>query len=158
NYDLDSDHSSIIMTLSETIIKKPAKPTLSNKTTDWERFKIQLDHGIDLSTNDQLDEAVANFTTLIQQTVWNNTKTVTHKTPGFNYPIENRNMVKNKRKLRREWQSTRDPRTKTKLNTESQKIKRLTQQLKENSANSFLKNLTAEKNTNYSLWRTAKML
>lgn len=55
-------------------------------------------------------------------------------------------------------QSTRDPGIKTKLNSETQKIKRLIQQLKENSANSFLKNLTAEKSTNYSLWRTTKKL
>lgn len=162
NYDLDSDHSSIIMTLSETIIKKPMKPSLCNKTTDWESFKIQLDSeinlDIDLSSYDQLDEAVANFTSLIQQAVWSNTKTVTYKTPGFNYPVEIRNMVKNKRKLRREWQTNRDPRTKTKLNNEAQKIKRLIQQLKENSANSFLEKLKGEKSTNYSLWKTAKKL
>jgi len=162
NYDLNSDHSSIIMTLSETVIKKPIKPTLSNKTTDWESFKIQLDQevnlDIDLATNDQLDKAVANFTELIQQTVWSNTKTVTHKTPGFNYPMEVRNLVKNKRKLRRSWHVTRDPAMKTKLNSESQKIKRLIQQLKETSANSFLENLTADKSTNYSLWKTTKKL
>jgi hypothetical protein len=33
---LDSDHSPIIMTLSDKFMKKDANPTLTNKFTDWE--------------------------------------------------------------------------------------------------------------------------
>jgi hypothetical protein len=36
SYDLDLDHSPIILTLSDNIIKKEANPTLTNKFTDWE--------------------------------------------------------------------------------------------------------------------------
>lgn len=88
NYDLDSDHSATILTLSETIIKKERNPTLYNKTTNWDNFKCQLneaiDLNIDLSTPTHLDEAVANFTSLIQTTLWENTKTSSHQTKGFN--------------------------------------------------------------------------
>jgi hypothetical protein len=42
SYDLGSDHSMIIMTLSDKIIKKEANPTLTNKFTDWESFQSEL--------------------------------------------------------------------------------------------------------------------
>lgn len=39
---MDSDHLAIILTLSETIIKKEARPSLTNKTTDWDNFTQEL--------------------------------------------------------------------------------------------------------------------
>ena len=36
NYDLVSDHSAVIMTISEHIIMKERQLSLVNKTTDWE--------------------------------------------------------------------------------------------------------------------------
>ena len=44
--DLDSDHSQIVMTLSETIIKKDRNPTLSNKLTDWDMFREKLENSL----------------------------------------------------------------------------------------------------------------
>lgn len=162
NYDLDSDHSALILTLSEKIIKKQRNPSLYNKTTNWDGFKCQLseaiDLNIDLSTPDQLDEAVADFTKLIQNTIWDNTKTISHKTVGHNYPVEIRNLVALKRKIRRKWIQNRDPRLKTELNNKAQQIKRLIQELKVSSTNDFLQNLSGEKSTNYSLWKTTKKL
>ena len=49
NFDLDSDHSAVILTLSERIIKKVNKPSLVNKTTDWESFKLELEGKIQLN-------------------------------------------------------------------------------------------------------------
>lgn len=162
NYDLDSDHSAIILTLSEKVIKKQRNPSLHNKTTNWEGFKRQLtdtiDLNIDLTTPNQLDEAVADFTRLIQTTVWDNTKTITNKTNGYNYPLEIRNLVALKRKTRRKWIQSRDPNLKSELNRRAQQIKRLVKELKESSTTDFLRNLSGEKSTNYSLWTTTKKL
>jgi hypothetical protein len=59
SYDLNSDHSPIIMTLSDKIIKKEANPTLPNKFTDWESFQSELNEKIQLNvplrTTQQLD-------------------------------------------------------------------------------------------------------
>lgn len=52
------------------------------------------------------------------------------------------------KKLRQNWQTTRDLAIETKLSSKSQKSKRLIQQLKENYANLFLENLTADQSTN----------
>lgn len=162
NYDLDSDHSAQILTLSEKIIRKQRNPSLHNKTTNWDGFKCQLtetiDLNIDLSTPNQLEEAVAEFTSLIQNTVWNNTKTITHKTNGYNYPVEIRNLVALKRKTRRKWIQNRDPKLKNELNNRAQQLKRLIQELKDSSTTNFLRNLSGEKSTNYSLWKITKKL
>jgi len=38
-YDLSSDHSPIIATVSEAIIAKPRPPHLHTRTTNWEKYR-----------------------------------------------------------------------------------------------------------------------
>lgn len=52
-YDLSSDHSPILLTLSEQIIQKTHSPVLVNNKTDWNAFKIEINKYINL--NDSLD-------------------------------------------------------------------------------------------------------
>lgn len=62
--DLDSDHSRIIMALSDTIIKKEVNPTLTHKFTDWENFQSELNEKIHLNvrtTTKQSDNEVEIF-------------------------------------------------------------------------------------------------
>ena len=49
NFDLNSDHSPIILTFSERIIKRENRPMLVNSTTDWHSFKIDLKNKIKLN-------------------------------------------------------------------------------------------------------------
>ena len=97
-FDLDSDHSAVILTLSERIIKKEARPMLVNKTTDWKIFRIDLQKEINLNINfkttAKLDIEAENFTRLLQTTTFNNTKEITHITKGINYPVDIRNLVR----------------------------------------------------------------
>lgn len=162
SFDLSSDHSAVIITLSERIIKKENRLTLTNKTTDWESFKIDLQNTINLKVQlrnkEQLEEAAENFIKLIQNAAWNNTKELTYRTVGNNYPVEIRELVKQKRKARRRWQQSRDPADKNTLNNKTQQLKREIQKLKEASVSNYLNNLTADKETEYSLWKATKTL
>ena len=162
NFDLDSDHSAVILTLSERIIKKVNKPSLVNKTTDWESFKLELEGKIQLNvqlrTKHQLEIEAEKFNYNIQTTAWNNTREITHGIVGNNYPREIRELVKEKRRARRKWQQTRDPNDKTVLNNKSQQLKRVIQKLKEASIASYLENLTADADTEYSLWKATRKL
>lgn len=45
---LNSDHSPLVLTLSENIIKKELKPILINKTTNWKYFQVDLSNKIQL--------------------------------------------------------------------------------------------------------------
>lgn len=158
--DLDSDHSAVLLTLSERIIKKEVRPTLVNKTTEWESFRCDLQKNINLKVNlttvPQLEQEAVNFMKLIQKAVYENTKEITHITKGNNYPAEIRNLVAEKRRARRRWQQSRDPADKTILNNKTQKLKREIQKIKEESFNHFLRNLTADEETDYSLWKITK--
>lgn len=160
NFDLSSDHSPVILTLSEKIIKRENKPSLTNKTTDWVSFKCELEKvinlNVSLNTKLQLDIEAEKLVVNIQQAAWNNTKEIVYKTKGYNYPLEIRELVREKRKVRRRWQQSRDPSDKNILNNKTQQLKREIQKLKEDSFNRFLEKLTPDAETNYSLWKTTK--
>jgi hypothetical protein len=82
-FDLNSDHSPIVLTLSETIIKKGRNPTLSNNHTDWDMFQATLVNRINLrvaiSTNDELEEEGQKFVSDIQQASWEATPLIPTK-------------------------------------------------------------------------------
>jgi hypothetical protein len=112
-FDLNSDHSPIGLTLSETIIKKGRNPTPSNKHTDWDIFQETLVNRINLrvaiSTNDEFEEEVQKFVSDIQQAAWEATPLIPTQVKGNTYPQEVRNKMAKKRKIRKKkWQMTRD--------------------------------------------------
>jgi hypothetical protein len=76
-YDLNSDHSPILLTIGEHIITKVQNPILINKHTEWDYFNFLLETKIDLSvplkTIDQLEDELYYFTTAIQAAAWKST-------------------------------------------------------------------------------------
>jgi hypothetical protein len=50
---------------------------------------------------------------LIQEVAWNNTPQIKKKVIGYNYPVEIRKLIEQKRKARRTWQKTRSTENKT---------------------------------------------
>jgi hypothetical protein len=160
NFDLNSDHSAVILTLSANIISKAARPALVNRSTDWESFKLDLQESINLKiklkTWEQLEMATETFTRQIQKAAFDNTAEILKLSKGTNYPHEIRELVKEKRRARRKWQQTRHPADKNVLNNKTQTLRRKIQELKEESKSIYLQNLTANKMTNYSLWKASR--
>jgi len=89
-FDLDSDHSPIVLTLSETIIKKGRNPNLSSNLTDWDLFRETVVNRINirvaLTNNDELEDEVQKFVTDIQHSAWEATPLVTTKVKSNIYP------------------------------------------------------------------------
>lgn len=83
------------------LLKKKSKPTLPNKTTDWQSFRAELTNRINLKvrlkTKLQLEIEAEKFINVVQSAAWNNTKEYTHRTVGNNYPMEIRETVKEKK-------------------------------------------------------------
>jgi 16S rRNA G527 N7-methylase RsmG len=77
---------------------------------------------------------------------------------GNNYPLEIRELVRDKRKSRRKWQTTRNAADKTKLNNFTQQLKREIINLKQSSIKCYLKELTNERSADYALWRATRKL
>ena len=161
-FDLDSDHSPIVLTLSAAIIKKGRLPTLTNCHTDWDVFQAELITRINLrvplTTSDELEEEVLKFVADIQHAAWEATPSLPTKVKGNSYPLEVRERIAVKRKLRKRWQLTRDPRIKTELNRVTQDLRRTILAIKQQSIAAYLQDLTDDASTDYSLWKATKRL
>lgn len=160
--DLFTDHSAIILTLSENIIQKENNHALVNKYTDWINFKHILEEKINLNiplkTEEALEKEVEKFNKDIQTTAWECTPIIKRRLKGCNYPKEIRMLVSNKRKARRKWFQSRAPQDKTILNNLTQQLKRVIKEFKEESISSYLSELTNDCSTDYSLWKATKRL
>jgi len=71
NYDLLSDHTPVIVSLSTAAIDKPLPPKLTNRNTDWNTFQHYLEENtnlhVRLKSPADLDQAAHYFTTLVQK-------------------------------------------------------------------------------------------
>ena len=111
---------------------------------------------VPLRDEEQLDGEVENFLVDIQQPAWENTLEIKRSTNGNNYPKEIRDLIAEKRKARRRWQQSRDPQDKTELNNLAQQLKREIKELNNDSISAYLRELTNDNNTDYSLWKATK--
>lgn len=157
---MDSDHSPIVLTLNEKILFKENNVSIVNKKTDWESFKNDLDHLINLKvplkTPEQLDIELEKFVTNIQQSAWTNTPVMHKKSKGTTYPKEILDLLYKKRRQRRRWHMTRSPDDKRLLNNLSKRLQREIKSYNDISMNSYLQKLTSDRNTDYSLWKATK--
>ena len=65
-------------------------------------------------------------------------------------------MIKEKRRIRKDWQQTRDPTTKSNLIRLGKFINYAIKGLEDASLSKYLSELTNNKNTDYSLWKATK--
>lgn len=159
-FDLNSDHSPIYLTLSDNVITKEEKPYLTNKNTDWIYFRHLLDSNLTLPTDicsiEELDEEATSLMKKIQQAAWDSTPIPKPFTSGKNYPKEVKDLIQKKRKLRRRWQQTRSPNDRTVFNRASQQLKRLINNIENQTLLQYLENLSPNKDNERSLWKAAK--
>jgi hypothetical protein len=71
SYDLPSDHSPIIATITQSIITTPPSPHLHSRTTNWVKYKELIQQGTNLNmrmkTPNDIETATNTFITLLQQ-------------------------------------------------------------------------------------------
>lgn len=82
----------MVLTLSENVIIKRIRPTVVNKTVNWEGFKRNLENDVNLrnalKTKHHFEEGIHNFVKSIQNLACNNTSEMPEITHGKNYPLE----------------------------------------------------------------------
>lgn len=163
NEGLSSDHSPIILTISETVIEKEKPPRLTSGKTNWETFALIIEESIDLQApmknKTQLEHEVELLINNIQIAAWESTPAAKNE-PYRNetYTQEIRNLVREKRKARKIWHRTRAPESKTVFNHLKNKLKKLIQETKCMSLNKYLRGLSGHKESDYSLWKATKGL
>ncbi len=162
NYsDLTSDHSPLILTISDNILYKTPRCQLITKKTNWDLYRSTLHNLIDLriplKTPEDIDAAIASLTSAIRLAAKTATPETTTKptTPVF-YPREIHRAIQERRKARHRWQLSRDPAHKTEFNAASKRAKDLIRQCDTESFHTFVSSLDPTPVTNYSLWKVAR--
>ena len=114
--DLSSDHTPIRVTLHTNIETSQPHSLLHNKNTNWTLFKTMLCENLNvnlpLKNSEDIEEAIKYLNSSIQNAAWGSTKHQTLKNVPLNAEIEA--LIKEKRKVRKSWQNTRDPNVKRK--------------------------------------------
>lgn len=99
------------------------------------------------------------FNNVVQNASWEATPYNQSERVGeTNYPINIKKKIAEKRRLRRIWQNSRNPRDKTNFNRSAQELKRMIKKVKDVWFNQYTSNLSTNEETNYSLWKATKNL
>ena len=158
--DLSSDHSPIILQLSNVFLLEKSVPKVTSKFTDWEAYREAVDREINLNlrlkTVDELESATRNFTTTLVTAARAATPNRPVLRVAASYPKEVLSMVQQRRRARHRWQLTRSPEDKSAFNQISRLTKDLIKTSNEKSFHNFVESLDTTKEANYSLWKVAK--
>lgn len=161
-FELSSDHSPIIATIQNKIVQREIPLTLCNNKTDWEAYKnyinSHLNLNLPLKTEDNINEAVENFNVCVQNAGWLSTPKSMQSNKLNTCSTEVLSIISLKRRTRKQWQLTRCPEIKRKLNILMKKLKRTLQKEKEQYIRSYLEKLSPSNSGEYSLWKATKKL
>lgn len=160
--DLASDHSPIFLSLYADVLRKVRNPSLYNRKTDWDKFRNSLERDISLSiplkTNMEVEQAVLDFTCIVQDSAW-------CSTPDSHVPVVTevlpqsiREKISERRRLQRRWRKYRSPDTKSEFNRCSKRLTELLADLRDSSIQGYLEELTPGADSDYSLWRATKRI
>ena len=160
--DLSSDHSPIIITLSNEILKVNKPPALTSRKTNWNYFREDLDrklcHSISLKSKEEIEAAVEFLTTAIQQSAYDATPDSIQTQVKQQYPADILKLILEKRRARKCWQQHRLPEKKRLLNQLTRKLKATLKLYKNGLVHKYLSELTPTEATDYNLWKATKSL
>jgi hypothetical protein len=120
NFDLSSDHTAVIGTISNTAINVNKVPRLHNKRTYWKTYtkliEDKLNLKISLKTSEELERETENFTRTLQEAAKQATPPPNIQKVTNNIPLEIKKLIRAKRKARRKWQHSHNPEDKPTYN------------------------------------------
>lgn len=160
--DGNSDHTAVICTLSTTIIWREPRETLINRKTDWDSFQNFIVENtnlhIPLKSEEDIENAAWYATNLIQVAAWMSTPCIKHSPQKQDYTLEIREMIAVKRRLRRQWHTSRNAHDKRALNKAQKELKRMLEEHENATLQDKLKTLSPHKADDHSLWKMTKSL
>lgn len=162
SYELSSDHSPVLVNLNMNAVQAPEACKLHNRKTDWDLFRnlvtTSINQNIILKSDTDIEEAVEHFNEIIQKAAWEATPEPKRKEDPPQCPLRVRELIAEKRRMRKIWQTNRYPSNKKKLNNITAKLKMLLVEVRNQSVQEYLRNLDGTAGTEYSLWKATKKL
>ncbi len=162
SYDLSSDHSPVIIKLYANAVKEITPRSLTNKKTNWKLFKNLLDINchlnIPLKNAKDIDSALDSLTFLLKESAAESTPVYKTLPKKISTSATIQKLITEKRKIRRQWQVSRSPLLKTKLNKAIKELKNALSEERNENLSNYLCELSATEATDYSLWKATKKL
>lgn len=160
-FDSSSDHTPVILTVSTLAIENYCQDSLCNKYTDWNSFREYIDEKTNLSvpikTPEDIEEQTRYITSLIQTSCWINTPIDNNnKYRTRNLPLEIRNKIQEKRRLRRVWHNSRNSSDKTAFNKAIVELRVMIKNANNEIIEKKMSTLSATVTNDYSLWKFMK--
>jgi hypothetical protein len=160
NFDLSSDHSAILITLSADLIWKTPPLKLFTARTNWKEFQLHINRNINLTlslqTPTENEDPVDYAINLIQEAAWTATPPRQNITPDkHNIPLQIKQLIAEKRRARSRWQRSRNPNDKTILNRLTH---RLTNTLKENRNVTFQYYISTLSKYDHTIWKATEKI
>ena len=105
-----------------------------------------------------IENAIEFFNNIIQTAAWNSTSPATTKNQQFYLEKKVEEQIKDKRRLRKLWQQTRDRNLKKLLNKAVKKLRAMLLEVENNNISKYLESLSPTEATDYSLRKTTKKM
>lgn len=161
--DLSSDHSPLLINYTTSINVRSNNCNIINSKTNFTLFQNCLDQNINLNirikTGDELDAAVEHLTTVIHEAAI--ISTPSHENPknsNIQISTEIRQFINEKRRLRRNWQLSRNPDDKRLFNKACRELKLLLYEYKNKATAEFIEKINSSKYDEHLLWKSTKYL
>lgn len=161
--DLSSDHTPILINLCESFNNVSKNYQLLTPATDVKLFQQCLDTNLNLNlslkSGEDLDDAVEDFTNLLHEAAHLSTPTIENKSgDSLQTSAEIRQFIIEKRRLRRNWQRSRNPYDKTLFNKACKDLKAMLSDHRENTTATFFEKINNPKYDEHLLWKSTKYI
>ena len=127
-------------------------------TTDWiayaDYINKNLNCNIPLKNALDIEKAAETLTSTLEAAAFYSTKYEAETSKRTEIPTHILELIKTRKRARKQWQNIRWPQFKTMINKLANKIKREIRKTNNNEFTNFIMNL--DSNTNYSLWKSTK--
>lgn len=161
--DLSSDHSPVLLNITELPMLIPPRPSLSKGTVNWNHFASKLENSTNLKVSlkscNEIESAAHQLVSSIQSAVYECSYPLNQRCASilksFILPPNINILIAEKRRARSRWQRSRLPSDKSTFNNLSNTIKKLIQKFKNDLFVTKFKSLNAQDG---SLWKTTKNL
>lgn len=157
NYELSSDHTPVIATISSTPVNIKEIPKLHNAKTNWEAYRNILNKKVNLQislkNSNEIDLATEELIRTLQEAAKIATPVYDNKTRKVNIPFEVKKLLVEKRKARRRWQNSHHPADKTIYNNLNNKLRSKLKQINNDNFANYITNLNRYDN---SIWKPIK--
>lgn len=157
--ELNSDHNPIKFQISNMVKCESKRIITSYKSTDWKKFRKDIDERLTIDNKiqsiEEIEAHVHRFTQILTEAKNQNSKQITVKDHKDQLPENILNLIKTKNSMRKNWQRTGNPQSKTLC---KQLIHEINTKIKKHRNDKWTRKLQSLNPNDSSLWKMTKAL